>query len=97
MDALRAVEQTPKKPFYRKEVINGRLSMRYAIADVMSSACVNCHNSHPETPKVGWKVGDVRGVVEIITPIDQENVGAIKWDDDSPWMCCCRIACCGLV
>jgi len=77
-DALRAVEQTPKKPFYRKEVINGRLSMRYAIADVMSSACVNCHNSHPETPKVGWKVGDVRGVVEIITPIDQENVGLLN-------------------
>jgi len=78
MDALMAVEQTPKKPFYRKEIINGRLSMRYAIADVMRTACVDCHNSHPETPKVGWKVGDVRGVVEIITPIDQENVGLLN-------------------
>ena len=78
MDALRAVERNPKTPFYRKETINGRLSMRYAIADVMTEACVNCHNSHPETPKAGWKVGDVRGVVEIITPIDQVNLGLLN-------------------
>lgn len=77
-EALTALEQNPKAPFYREEVINGRLSMRYAIADVMTQACVNCHNSHPETPKVGWKVGDVRGVVEIITPIDQVNKGLLN-------------------
>ncbi len=77
-DALSALEQNPKAPFYREEVINGRLSMRYAIADVMTAACVDCHNSHPETPKVGWKVGDVRGVVEVITPIDQVNVGLLN-------------------
>ena len=77
MEALTALERNPKAPFYREEVINGRLSMRYATADVMSQACVDCHNSHPETPKVGWKVGDVRGVVEIITPIDQVNKGLL--------------------
>ncbi len=77
-EALTALERNPKAPFYREEVINGRLSMRYAIADVMTQACVNCHNSHPETPKVGWKVGDVRGVVEIITPIDQVNKGLLN-------------------
>jgi methyl-accepting chemotaxis protein len=77
-DALRALEQNPSAPFFREEVINGRLSMRYATADVMTQACVNCHNSHPETPKVGWKVGDVRGVVEIITPIDQVNTGLLN-------------------
>ncbi len=78
MEALRAVEQNPGVPFYRKEVLNGRLSMRYAIADVMRESCVGCHNSHPETPKNDWKVGDVRGVVEIITPIDQVNAGLLK-------------------
>ena len=77
MDALRALEANPKAPVYRKEVINGRLSMRYAIADVMSETCVSCHNSHPETPKADWKVGDVRGVVEVITPIDQVNKGLL--------------------
>ncbi len=32
---------------------------------IMGPACVNCHNSHPESPKRDWKVGDVRGIQEI--------------------------------
>jgi adenylate cyclase len=32
---------------------------------VMGAACVNCHNSHPESPKRDWKVGDVRGMQEV--------------------------------
>jgi class 3 adenylate cyclase len=31
----------------------------------MGAACVACHNSHPESPKRDWKVGDVRGIQEI--------------------------------
>jgi class 3 adenylate cyclase len=31
----------------------------------MGTACVDCHNSHPESPKRDWKVGDVRGIQEI--------------------------------
>ena len=51
--------------------MGGKLSVRYAIADIMRPACVGCHNSHPETPKNDWKVGDVRGVVEVISPVNQ--------------------------
>src|SRR6516165_435 len=32
---------------------------------VMGAACVSCHNSHPESSKHDWKVGDVRGIQEI--------------------------------
>src|SRR5215813_1033107 len=32
---------------------------------IMGEACVACHNSHPESPKRDWKVGDVRGIQEI--------------------------------
>ena len=32
---------------------------------IMGSACVGCHNSHPESPKRDWKVGDVRGIQEV--------------------------------
>ena len=28
----------------------------------LGQACVNCHNSHPDSPKKDWKVGDVVGV-----------------------------------
>ncbi len=31
----------------------------------MSEACVGCHNTHPDSPKHDWKVGDVRGVQAI--------------------------------
>lgn len=32
---------------------------------LMGPACVSCHNSHPESPKHDWKVGDVRGIQEV--------------------------------
>jgi class 3 adenylate cyclase len=33
---------------------------------VMAPACVNCHNTHPDSPKQDWKVGDVRGIQEVM-------------------------------
>ena len=38
----------------------------------MQKTCVDCHNTHPDSPKKDWKVGDVRGVVEIIQPLDKD-------------------------
>jgi adenylate cyclase len=32
---------------------------------LMGPACVSCHNTHPESPKRDWKVGDVREIQEI--------------------------------
>src|SRR5215510_5005105 len=57
------------------EELNGRLSMRYAVADVMRASCVGCHNTHPQSPRTGWKEGDVRGVVEVVVPVDQAAAG----------------------
>ena len=46
--------------------------MRVAIADNLTEqACVDCHNSHSDTPKNDWKLGDVRGVLEVVVPIDK--------------------------
>ena len=72
-EALTSLENHPQTPFYRLEEYKGRLSMRYAIADVMRPACVSCHNTHPETPKNDWKEGDVRGIVEVVVPMDEEE------------------------
>jgi adenylate cyclase len=33
---------------------------------IMAAACVACHNTHPDSPKRDWKVGDVRGIEEFI-------------------------------
>jgi adenylate cyclase len=31
----------------------------------MAAACVACHDSHPDSPKRDWKVGDIRGLQEV--------------------------------
>lgn len=72
--AFEFLSQHPDQPFYRFQEFQGRYSLRYAIADVMEPACVSCHNTHPQSPKTDWKVGDVRGVLEVIRPLD--NLGA---------------------
>jgi len=57
--------------FTRETEVNGKPVLRVAIADTMSAqACVACHNSHPQTPKNDWKLGDVRGVLEVETSLD---------------------------
>jgi signal transduction histidine kinase len=69
-EAIRQLRQFPNQPFYRFEDFQGRQSLRYAVADRMEAGCVSCHNSHPDSPKKDWKLGDVRGVLEIIRPLD---------------------------
>jgi adenylate cyclase len=47
---------------------------------IMGAACVACHNSHPESPKRDWKVGDVRGIQEItITQPIAANLFSFKY------------------
>lgn len=54
--------------------------IRMATPVRMAQACVNCHNSHPESPRTDWKVGDVRGIQEITVhqPI-AANIFAFKY------------------
>jgi class 3 adenylate cyclase len=69
-EALRNLRQNPQQPFFRFETFQGRLSLRYAEADILKPSCVACHNTHPDSPKKDWKVGEVRGIVEISRPLD---------------------------
>ncbi|KQZ40052.1 response regulator [Duganella sp. Root1480D1] len=65
-DAWSYLEQNPDGVFSRTETLHGRSTVRVALADRMSAqACVSCHNSHPQSPKTDWKLGDVRGVLEV--------------------------------
>jgi PAS domain S-box-containing protein len=69
--ALRHLKANPEKPFVREEILNGQRVLRYAQADRMLAACVNCHNHYKDSPKTDWKVGDVRGALEVILPVSQ--------------------------
>ena len=53
--------------------IDGKMVVRFAQARVMKRDCVDCHNSHPQSPKKDWREGDVRGVLEIIRPLDKDE------------------------
>lgn len=53
--------------------IDGQRVVRYAQARVMQRTCVECHNTHPESPKKDWREGDVRGVLVIIRPLGKEE------------------------
>jgi len=68
-DAFTFLKKHPGKPFYRFELHQGKKVLRYASADVMNEGCVNCHNTHPDSPKTDWKKGDVRGVLEVMRPV----------------------------
>ena len=52
---------------------------RYAVADVMKPSCVDCHNRHPDNARNDWKVGDVRGILKIVYPI--EGVQQEVWQE----------------
>ncbi len=67
-EAWQELNVHPESPF--SAIVNsgsGR-GLRYAVADRMRASCVECHNQHPDSPKRGWKVGDVRGVLEVEIP-----------------------------
>ncbi len=69
-EALDYLRSHPEQSFIRFMNITGQQSLRFAKADVLRPSCIDCHNSHPDSPKTDWQVGDVRGILEIITPLE---------------------------
>jgi signal transduction histidine kinase/DNA-binding response OmpR family regulator/HPt (histidine-containing phosphotransfer) domain-containing protein len=63
--ALTTLRSQPDKP--QVEVTTSGLNTRVRVITpvLMGVACVSCHNSHPESLKRDWEVGDVRGIQEI--------------------------------
>lgn len=72
--AWTALQRQPAQPFYRFEDVRGQRVLRYATADIMRPGCVDCHNTHPQSPKTDWQVGEVRGVLEVVVPMEAAMV-----------------------
>jgi serine/threonine protein kinase len=53
--------------------LDGQRVVRFAQPRIMERSCVECHNTHPQSPKKDWREGDVRGVLEIIRPLDKDE------------------------
>jgi hypothetical protein len=71
-DALRRLRENPTEPVYSFEQYQDRPVLRYATARRLRQPCLSCHNYDKNSPRHDWKVGDVRGVVEIIRPLHRD-------------------------
>ncbi|HRK25333.1 MAG TPA: methyl-accepting chemotaxis protein [Beijerinckiaceae bacterium] len=74
----------PQERYSKLIKIDGRDFIYVAVADRMSSqTCVDCHNSHPDSLKTGWKLGDVRAVFGSTIPL---SVISDRLNDVRQWM-----------
>jgi serine/threonine protein kinase len=70
---LRVRQSKGQETVHEFTEIGGQRVVRYAQARVMKRTCVACHNTHPQSPRKDWQEGDVRGVLEIIRPLDRDE------------------------
>ena len=71
--AMTTLRETPGEPVIEFTEIAGKPVVRYATARVLKESCIDCHNTHPDSAKRDWVVGDVRGVLEIIRPLEKDD------------------------
>lgn len=70
---LKEVQANPNRPY--SSTIGGSEEQLFetVYADVaVTAACVECHNSHPSSPKSDFKVGDVMGGLVISFPLSKK-------------------------
>ncbi len=70
---LRLRQSNGQETVHEFTEIDGEPVIRYAQARMMKQSCVDCHNTHPMSTRRDWKVGDVRGVLEIIRPLKNDE------------------------
>jgi two-component system sensor histidine kinase/response regulator len=68
-EALTQLQQSGKSEYMLVENSPQGRVLRYAAPIRLEQSCVSCHNSHPDSPKVDWKAGDVRGVQVMTLPL----------------------------
>ena len=66
--------QTDGKPLEHYEFVSigNRPYLKYARGQVMKASCINCHNTHKDTPKTDWREGDLAGVLTLTRPLDRD-------------------------
>jgi hypothetical protein len=72
--ALRRLRQSKgQESAHEFTELDGERVVRYAQARIMERSCVECHSTHDQSPRKDWRVGDVRGVLEIIRPLGKDE------------------------
>jgi PAS domain S-box-containing protein len=82
LEALQEFRKEPDIKTFTKLDGNGlgRSTYRLATPILMRQACVSCHNTHPDSPRRDWKVGDVRGIQEVtVRGLRVDGFGNLGW------------------
>ena len=66
---LKSVADQPATNYYTEEVLGGKRYFTAVYPDkAAADACVTCHNTHKDSPRTDFKLGDVMGAVVIRIP-----------------------------
>ncbi|MCY3770547.1 MAG: DUF3365 domain-containing protein [Gemmatimonadetes bacterium] len=67
---LDSVARDQSRPFYGRETLDGVEYFTAVYADIADSpACVTCHNTHPDSPRNDFVLGETMGGVVIRIPL----------------------------
>jgi hypothetical protein len=72
---LKEIQARPNRPYSSTNTTAGSPEQIFeaVYADIaVTSACVECHNAHPSSPKKDFKVGDVMGALVISFPLGKK-------------------------
>lgn len=74
-EAIKYTQENEDGVYIKRDILDGKEVLRVATTDYMTDqSCVSCHNKHSDRTweKNKWQIGDKRGVLEVITPLEDE-------------------------
>ena len=75
-EAIEILERKNGLNYSSVEMLDGVRYLRCAKALVMDASCLACHNTHPDSPKTDWKLGDIGGALEVSLPLNNYTASA---------------------
>src|SRR5574344_1388457 len=74
-NSIKFLRENPNEIFVKQDIVDNKEVIRVAFPDTMNAnSCLACHNGRDDSPKKDWKIGDVRGILEVVMPIHEEFV-----------------------
>ncbi|MCP4253780.1 MAG: response regulator [Candidatus Scalindua sp.] len=71
--AWNSLSQDNKTAYAEFVSVGSGVEYHYATADMANiKGCVSCHNSHPDSPKNDFKVGDLMGILVVTTQVTKD-------------------------
>lgn len=69
--ALERVTIHPIRPYINQVHIDGKLHFQIIYPDrAVTTACIHCHNQHPDSPKRDFELNDVMGGIKVTIPLE---------------------------